>query len=77
MLSMSYDGDILAERVETAAALERGVSNDERELAGLDGLTNATHIRGQRRLLPIMGQNIEGINNIQGYVQALCACGWV
>lgn len=71
MLSMTYDGDgdVLAARAETAAAIEHGVTNDagRRELAsGMEGATNATHVRGQRRLLPIMGQNFEGINNIQG-----------
>ena len=67
MLSMTYDGAVMPERAETAAALERGVSMDGRNLEGLEGLTNSTHIRGHRRLQPIMGVNFAGISNLQGY----------
>ena len=67
MLSMTYDGAVMPERAETAAALERSVSMDGRNLEGLEVLTNSTHIRGHRRLQPIMGVNFAGISNLQGY----------
>ena len=64
MLTMGTDGSLAAVDEEEAEQQRYAALFDERALA--EG-TNATHYRHERRrLVPIMGQNFQGINNYQG-----------